>query len=218
MKKQKMKWSFFLVAVMCACTLAGCGSTADSVEFIPEEDYKDYENYEDSEESMDDIDSFDETEGYESDFIAEEKSDKAANEAPGNTCSESGIVLADYLEDVVDRYPDYIDASEQMNGSRTDYETVILFHTDRDVEDFRVFSLEMNIDDNGIPDFTATEVFRTGELKKDTPIAVPLSFPGDMSHNGFCFKGPDGNLETFTISQSGMDGSLVINPESFAVP
>ncbi len=61
-------------------------------------------------------------------------------------------------------------------------------------------------------------MFHSAELKKNAPIAVPLNFPGDMSLNGFCYKGPDGNLKTFTVGISGKDGSLVINAEDFDVP
>ena len=127
-------------------------------------------------------------------------------------------VSADYLDDVKALYPDYVDASEAMKVSSSEYETMVLFHTDGNVEDFRVYSLELNFDENGDVDYIPTEVFRSAELKKDTPIAVPLYFPGDMSLNGFCYKEPDGNEKTYTISISGKDGSLVINAENFAVP
>lgn len=127
-------------------------------------------------------------------------------------------VSADYLVDVEKLYPDYVDASETMKVNSADYETVVLFRTDVSVQDFRVFSLELNIDENGTPDFIPTEVFRSAELKEDAPIAVPLNFPGDMSLNGYCYKDSDGNIKTFTIGISGKDGSLVINAENFAVP
>ena len=127
-------------------------------------------------------------------------------------------VSADYLDDVKTLYPDYVDASETMKVSSSEYETMVLFHTDGNVEDFRVYSLELNFDENGSVDFIPTEVFRSSELRKDAPIAVLLYFPGDMSLNGFCYKDSDGSLRTYTIGISGMDGSLVINAESFAVP
>ena len=137
-----------------------------------------------------------------------------------NTTEQTAFskVSVDYLDDVKDQYPDYEDAAKVMGVNTSDYETVILFYTDEDVEDFRVFSLDNNIDENGIPDYIATEVFKTSELKKDAPVAVPLNFPGDMSLNGFCYKGADGNLQTFTVGISGEDGSLVINAENFAIP
>ena len=143
--------------------------------------------------------------------------------ACGNN-SESGkntgvaTVSADYLDDVKEKYPNYVDASETMKVNSSDYDTAILFHTDGNVQDFRVFSVELNIDDNGNTDFIPTEVFRSAELKKESPIAVPLNFTGDMSLNGFSYKGPDGNIKTFTIGISGKDGSLVINAENFALP
>ena len=138
--------------------------------------------------------------------------------------SESGnntgvaTVSADYLDDIKEKYPDYVDASETMKVDSSDYDTVLLFHTDGSVQDFRVFSVELSIDENGGTDFIPTEVFRSAELKKEAPIAVPLNFTGDMSLNGFSYKESDGNIKTFTIGISGKDGSLVINAENFALP
>ena len=147
-----------------------------------------------------------------------EAADKPAENTATSDQPENPKVSADYLDDVKGQYPDYVDASEIMHVNSSDYDTEILFHTDGDVDDFRVFSMELNIDENGNMDLTPTEVFRATELKKDAPIAVPLSFPGDMSLNGFCYEGPDGSLLTFTVGMSGMDGSLVINAEKFDVP
>ena len=90
-------------------------------------------------------------------------------------------VSVDYLDDVKGQYSNYVDASEIMKVNSAEYETVVLFHADEDVEDFRVFSLELNIDENGNANPIATEVFRAAELKKEAPIAIPLNFPGDMS-------------------------------------
>lgn len=142
--------------------------------------------------------------------------DASGNDAAEQT--EDPKVSVDYLDDVKGQYPDYVDASEIMNVNSAEYDTVVLFHTDVTVEDFRVFSVELDIDEDGPPEFTPSEVFHAAELKKDAPIAVPLNFPGDMSLNGFSYKGTDGNMRTFTVGMSGNDGSLVVNAESFAVP
>lgn len=147
----------------------------------------------------------------------EDKKDDDAQDSFDTEQAKNPEVSADYLEDVKGLYPNYVDASEVMKADSTGYETFALFHTDEDVEDFRVFSLELNFDENGNVDFIPTEVFRSEELKKDAPIAVPLNYPGDMSLNGFCYKGPDGKYKTFTVGISGKDGSLVINAENFEV-
>ena len=127
-------------------------------------------------------------------------------------------VSADYLDDVKGQYSEYVDASETMNVDSAQYEAVILFHTDKNVEDFRVFSLGLGIDENGSVGYIPTEVYCSAELRKDAPIAVPLNFPGDMSLNGFSYKESDDNLKTYTIGISGKDGSLVINAENFTMP
>lgn len=143
---------------------------------------------------------------------AAEEDDKAAPDR-AIAGSEVSPVSADYLDDVSDQYPAYEDASELMKSDPSEYETVILFYTSEDVSDFRVLSLELTgVDENGNPDFNMTEVFNIPVLKADTPLAVPMSFPGDIPSNGFSYTGADGNVLTFTVSQSGYDGSLVTSP------
>jgi hypothetical protein len=68
-------------------------------------------------------------------------------------CGKDPEVSADYFDDVKGTYTNYVDASEIMKVSSTEYETMVLFHTDKNVEDFRVFSLELNFDENGDVDF-----------------------------------------------------------------
>ena len=199
-----------MATAFCGIVLTGCTDSAVSSNSSLQGNYEEATKEEYSDEGPSkDVETVDEA-------VTEADDNDQDSSTPEH--SESFTVSADYLEDVKGQYPDYMDASESMHGNRTDYETMILFHTDGDVEDFRVFSLELNIDEDGNVDYTPTEVFSATELKRDAPIAVPLSFPGDMSLNGFCYKGSDGNLKTFIIGISGMDGSLWIDAENFDVP
>ena len=196
MRKMMMKGEAILLAsLVCAAALTGCKGSADHGEIPAQGEQEEVQE-----------------------ALAEAEEDDNDKDSDASDQPEDVTVSADYLDDVKDRYPDYVDASESMNVKRSEYETVVLFHADGDAEDFRVFSMDLAIDENGNADYNPTEVFRAARLNKDTPVAVPLNFPGDMSVNGFCYKGPDGNLKTFIISISGKDGSLVISAENYAVP
>ncbi len=151
--------------------------------------------------------------------VFEDYSADNSNQDSSNTeLDEENLVSADYLDNMKDQYHNYVNATESMKVDSSDYEAVILFYAEEDVEDFRVFSLDNNIDEDGNANYIPTEVYRSTNLKKDAPVAVPLNFPGDMSLNGFCYRGSDGTLHTFTVGISGKDGSIVTNADTFIIP
>ena len=211
------RWTVVLLtAALTAGVLAGCGRDADYDEYFPEEEFEEDAEYSDEDFYSDDdyVDEYPE----EGESSKEEETEVYEN---GEAADQGDTgVQADFFADVKDRYPNYIKASESVNVDSSDYvnQPVILFHTDGNAEDFRVYSIETNIGNDGRADYIPTEVFHAGELTKDAPVAVTLDFPGDFSVNGFSYKGSDGNVKTFIISLSGEDGSLVITPESFPVP
>ena len=83
------------------------------------------------------------------------------------------------------------------------------------MKDFKIFTLHVNnIEEMGdsdfVPKYDVTEIYNAPELKKDTPIAIPLSFPSHFPDAGFSYTDEEGNVKKFTIIQSGKDGSLAI--------
>ncbi len=120
-------------------------------------------------------------------------------------------VRVDFFDDV-NYQNDYDDATEYMDKG-TDYETRILFRSEEGVKDFKLLSLSLkDVDANGHATFDVTEVFNTPALRAGTPLAAPMSFPGDIPSNGFSYMDTDGTTKAYTINISGRDGSLVVAP------
>lgn len=125
-------------------------------------------------------------------------------------------VRADYLDDVFLEFSDYENAAElfsEIYPTDAEYETTIAFRSEEDVADFKLLALEFrDVDENGKVTFGRTEVFGVPQLKAGVPLAVPMSFPGDIPSNGFSYTDSDGAAKAFTIGVSGKDGSLYVAP------
>lgn len=78
------------------------------------------------------------------------------------------------------------------------------------VTDFRVLSLVMtDFRDDG-PVFAETELYRQETLTPDCPLAVTLTFAGDLPNNGISYVDDTGETLRFALSMSGEDGSLLL--------
>ena len=116
-------------------------------------------------------------------------------------------IRLDYLDDVSWKYSSYEDASSYVE--HTDYETMVLFQPSEDISNFKLLSLEFqDVDSSGHAIFGISEILEIPVLKADTPLAVPLSFPGDIPSSGFSYEDSDGTVKQYSISMSGKDGSL----------
>jgi hypothetical protein len=120
-------------------------------------------------------------------------------------------VRVDYLDDAAYRYSYYDDAAEYMPAG--EYETTILFQSEEGVKDFKLLALTLNgVDANGAASFDIETVFNIPSLRAGIPVAVPMSFPGDIPSNGFSYTDADGSTKTYAVGMSGLDGSLVVSP------
>ena len=78
------------------------------------------------------------------------------------------------------------------------------------VTDFRVLSLVMtDFRDDG-PVFAETELYRQETLTPGCPLAVTLTFAGDLPNNGISYVDDTGETLRFALSMSGEDGSLLL--------
>jgi hypothetical protein len=68
------------------------------------------------------------------------------------------------------------------------------------------------VDAEGKATFDVETVFNIPSLRSGIPLAVPMSFPGDIPSNGFSYTDTDGTTKTYSIGVSGRDGSLVVTP------
>ena len=121
----------------------------------------------------------------------------------------SGTVRVDYAADVLPN----LDYFEDVSSSETAIEDKVVFQTAEDVEDFKVLALELqDVDENGHAVFSVAVVYEQPVLQAGVPLVVPMTFPGDTPHDGFSYVDEEGITRQFSISVSGMDGSLITAP------
>ena len=129
---------------------------------------------------------------------------------------EKQAVRVDYLADVaaeLDSYEKAADYFPEFYPEGTEFETTVVFRSDAGVRDFKLLTLELrDVDDNGKAHFEAVTLFHLPSLKAGVPLAVPVSFPGDIPSTGFSYTDEEGTTHQFTLSMSGKDGSLVVAP------
>ena len=136
---------------------------------------------------------------------------------PIHRIAAAGLLRAEFLEDSgleegsyeneLKEYPDIFNAET--------YDAMIVFRVKEKVKEFRVLTLELqDVDENGHATFDTELLLELYTLKPDDPIAVPMSFPGDIPTNGISYLDENGEPLLFTVSLSGRDGSLVLTPIS----
>ena len=103
--------------------------------------------------------------------------------------------------------PAYYDAFVADDG---EYAVKIVYASNTIVTDVRVLSLAMTDYKDGKPVFDETELYRQEQLAPDCPLIVTLVFAGDLPTNGISYVDVKGDTQRFALSQSGKDGSLIL--------
>lgn len=102
--------------------------------------------------------------------------------------------------------------SEKFVAADTDYATWVEFKALEDVKDFKVLAINWEGEaDDGSFVFSSTELFGKDQFKKGETIAVKMALEGSIPNNGISYVSADGTTMAMSVSQSGMDGSLVFD-------
>ena len=111
-------------------------------------------------------------------------------------------------EDLLQYYPDHFEYKEKT----TEYTRVILFDSIRNVEDLCILSVSLTgFDGKGDPVYLCEILYTMEEYEAGKGLAVWMDFPGDTPSNGIMYTDPiSGEVRKYTISLSGMDGSLIL--------
>lgn len=110
------------------------------------------------------------------------------------------VISADYAEDIILK-GDY----HYFIYDDSPYKVQVLFRVNDKITDVSLFSIII-----GEQSDEREYIYHLDELDVGKPLLADLGFPGDMSSYGITFRDRNGDEYTYAISQSGLDGSLVL--------
>lgn len=85
----------------------------------------------------------------------------------------------------------------------------VVFSVSNPVKDFKVLSLQFkDIGNNGKPVFQVKELYTKPVFLPERKLLVKFVFFGSIPNNGISYKDKTGKTRCYSVSQSGMDGSL----------
>lgn len=130
----------------------------------------------------------------------------AASAGDFDALTKTGAV---YEAEAKGKYQSY----EVFTADNGEPQVGIYFAPKEPLKNFRVLGLTFkDADDNGQVYFDEKEIWRAAELSSAKPLLVRLTFIGSIPNYGISFEDAAGKIRKFTISESGMDGSLVLAP------
>ena len=87
----------------------------------------------------------------------------------------------------------------------------IVFSVNNPIRNFKVLSLHLKDFSDGKPVFLVKELYTKDLFRPDRQLLVKFSFIGSIPNNGISYTDPAGKTRYYSISESGMDGSLVFS-------
>lgn len=105
-----------------------------------------------------------------------------------------------------------LSAYDEFIADTTEPQVKVVFSTETDVRDFKVLALTFeNADDNGRITFSAKELYALDTLTPKRPLVVGLTFYGTIPNNGISYVDESGKTRSFSLYESGEDGSLLLS-------
>ena len=99
--------------------------------------------------------------------------------------------------------------------SEEDGAAKVAFFAQKPLKNFRVLNLEfVDADEDGNVLFRAKSMYQQKELMPDCPLVVQGVFYGSIPNWGVSYEDETGEVRTYSVSVSGMDGSIVLSPIS----
>lgn len=133
-------------------------------------------------------------------------------------CSADEMVEADELpvcvqwaEDV-----DFLEDCDYYDISSSEAQSCIIFTTDDFVNEFAILELFLtDVSESGDMEFEAHLALpQITALVADSPLAIGLTFAGDIPCYGFQYEDENGELRRYVLEISGEDGSILIREAS----
>lgn len=133
-------------------------------------------------------------------------------EAPAAATEEAPLpvgstVIADWAENV-----QLGENFTEISADESEYQGRVVFTTDGAVSDFKLLALTfVDIDDEGHIIFDISEVYTQPALTADLPLVVNLTFIGEIPNYGISYENGTGEVQRFSLNESGFDGSLILS-------
>lgn len=90
-------------------------------------------------------------------------------------------------------------------------QVAVVVSTDTDIHNFKVLSLSYeDVDDAGMPMFTATELYQKEMLSSGVQFVIKFSSMGTIPGYGISYEDASGNTYCYGLTESGMDGSALL--------
>ena len=116
-------------------------------------------------------------------------------------------VIADWAENV-----QLGENFTEISADESEYQGRVVFTTDGAVSDFKLLALTfVDIDDEGHIIFDISEVYTQPALTADLPLVVNLTFIGEIPNYGISYDNGTGEVQRFSLNESGFDGSLLLS-------
>ena len=91
----------------------------------------------------------------------------------------------------------------------------VAFFAQKPLKNFCVLNLEfVDTDEDGNVLFQAKSMYKQKELMPDCPLVVQGVFYGSIPNWGVSYEDETGKIRTYSVSISGIDGSIVLSPIS----
>ena len=87
----------------------------------------------------------------------------------------------------------------------------VVFSVNKPIKNFKVLSLYLKEFRNEKPVFLVKELYTKEVFRRDRQLLVRFSFIGTIPNNGISYTDDSGKTRYYSISESGMDGSLVFS-------
>lgn len=109
--------------------------------------------------------------------------------------------------------PESLAAAESRSVHTGDEAVQIFFSTNRTLRDFRVLNLELaDVYDDGNFQFRCQTLQQLPELTPAHPLVIETVFYGDIPNNGVSYVDENGETQYYSVSVSGLDGALLLEP------
>lgn len=133
---------------------------------------------------------------------------QSAKEVPAE---EEIPVRVQWAEDV-----DFLEDCDTYDISASEPGAYIVFSTESFLENFTILELTLtDVSESGRMEFDAYPALpQISGLVPDSPLAIGLTFQGDIPCYGFQYEDEDGELRRFALEISGEDGSILVREAS----